>query len=104
MGKEVTANPGQVPYGYVRERGSKSWTIVPEEAEMVREIFSLRSRGMGYYKIAKALNAEGYTTRVGTPLTKMNIWLIVNNEQLYRGKKRIPRTSLWTQGSHEAIL
>jgi site-specific DNA recombinase len=33
--------------------------VVPEEAEIVRRVFTMLADGMGYLKIAKQLNAEG---------------------------------------------
>lgn len=54
------------PYGYraVQELDATgkalgtSWCIQPEEAEIVREIFKLRSHGQAYGQIAKSLNAK----------------------------------------------
>lgn len=39
--------------------------IVPEEADVIREIFDLYAQGLGIYKIAKTLEDEGIKTATG---------------------------------------
>lgn len=48
------------PYGYVKDPADKHKFLIDEPAaEVVREIFSMRSGGMGCPKIARALNEAG---------------------------------------------
>jgi len=95
--------------------------IVPEEAEIVRQIFGDYLSGMGRIAIAKKLNAAGIATQQGGPWKDPAIKQILQNEK-YTGnmllqktfsenhlskKKRINRGELpmvQVQGSHEAII
>ena len=49
------------PYGYVNDEEG-NLTIQPEEAEVVKKIFTLYLNGMGTYLIAKMLNEQGVPT------------------------------------------
>ena len=49
------------PYGYENDNGSM--VIVPEQAEVVREIFAACLAGKGTHAIAKELNARGLKTK-----------------------------------------
>jgi hypothetical protein len=53
---------GTVPFGYRPTRtgdGRSHRVIADDEAAVVRRIFTMAAAGIGYYKIATALNAEG---------------------------------------------
>jgi len=53
---------GAVPYGYDRNPNARTRLIVDEyAAAVVRKVFSLRVKGMGYNAIAGVLNKEGIT-------------------------------------------
>lgn len=53
--------------------------VVPEEAELVRRIFSLYLDGYGFQGIANLLNAEGQTSVLGNKWSKTAIEAIINN-------------------------
>jgi DNA invertase Pin-like site-specific DNA recombinase len=53
---------GGCPYGYrniIKPDGTKWWEIVPEQAEVVRRIFTMYASGAGSKTIAYALNDDG---------------------------------------------
>lgn len=52
---------GYPPFGYDNVDGKM--VIVPEEAEIVKEIFTMTINGMGSYVIAKELNKRGIRTK-----------------------------------------
>jgi DNA invertase Pin-like site-specific DNA recombinase len=95
--------------------------VVPEEAEIVRQIFADFLAGMGKIAIAKKLNAQGIATMLGGPWWENTIYNILRNEK-YIGdmilqktyyqdpitkKKRINRGELpqyHVKDSHEPII
>jgi DNA invertase Pin-like site-specific DNA recombinase len=95
--------------------------IVPEEAEIVRQIFEDYLSGMGKTAIAKKLNAAGIPTRSGAPWGANTVDNMLRNEK-YAGdlklqksfvsdhltkKKRVNRGELpmyLVENSHEAII
>jgi DNA invertase Pin-like site-specific DNA recombinase len=105
--------------GYRNQNGRLQ--VVPEEAEVVRQVFEDYLGGMGLLAIAKKLNASGFPTQYGGPWGMNTIRRILENEK-YTGdmllqktyrenyltkKKRdnhgeLPMTHV--QGSHEPII
>ncbi len=73
---------GTLPYGYVR-RG-KEIKINPQEAEIVRAIFTLDSQGKGHREIAASLNEQGHRRRNGTAWTQRQVSAILGRQNLYR--------------------
>ena len=72
---------GTLPYGYMRN--SKDIKKDPQEAEIVRAIFSFNGNKSGQ-EIADYLNEKGYSRRNGTEWTQRQVWAILNRENLYR--------------------
>lgn len=70
---------GCPPYGYVNNKGVME--IVPEEAEIVKRIFSLFLSGNGSYSIARTLNEEGIVTKRNGRWTSNTIVGILKNEK-----------------------
>jgi hypothetical protein len=68
---------GPLPLGYVK--GSKQPAVDPEHAPTVELIFALAFSGMPDSALARAVNAEGYRTRVGRPFDRRAIQAIVCN-------------------------
>ena len=67
---------GRPPYGYIRSEGNKH-QLLPEPfaASIIQRIFTLRTEGAGYAKIAGILNGEGifapwdyWNARMGKPI------------------------------------
>lgn len=97
---------GRAPYGYKAQNGQL--VVVPEEAELVREIFR-RKNNEPMLRIAEWLNDNGYRTRSGGHFYASHIKAILENENTYHGmyrygrgkeKKDVP----WVKGVHEPIL
>ena len=56
---------GRAPYGYLNNKEDKSLTVQPEEAAVVRRVFSAYQTGKGAKTIAEELNRAGVTHRGG---------------------------------------
>ncbi len=95
--------------------------IIPDEAEIVRQIFKDYNSGMGIMKIAKKLNEAGIPARTSDVWTRTTILYILANEKYtgdmilqktycpdFRTKKRVPNKGAVPQyevtGSHQAII
>lgn len=91
-----TANP---PYGYRRVYVGKlsSLEIVPEEADIVRQIFQMYADGSGCTIIERAINAMGAHGRRGSHFNRNTIRIILDNP-VYIGKIRWNRTSTVKSG------
>lgn len=105
MGRYATAREGKYaggkpPLGYKAENGKL--IIVPEEAEIVRLVFSLRKQGDTLMGIAEELNKRGYRTKKGNEFKHSAVQSILNNESTYRGNYRYGQEA--SQNTHEPIL
>lgn len=82
FGKRLNAQKGRVPrllYGYHRVDNFQL-AICPEEAQVVRKIFSLYvDQGLGCRTIAQQLNGLGYVTKQGCPWTPSAVHRILTN-------------------------
>lgn len=92
---------GRPAYGYTSVGGKL--VVVPEEAEVVREIFNLKNFGLTYREIAKILKHKGYKTRKDKDFAASTIQTIYNNKKLYLGYYRYGENE-WVLGVHESIL
>ena len=72
-------------FGYRVE--NRQLVIVPEEAEIVREIFRRFISGDAMFRIAKDLSARGIRTHRGNPFENRTVDYILNNP-VYLGKLR----------------
>ena len=72
-------------FGYRVE--NRQLVIVPEEAEIIREIFRRFISGDAMFRIAKDLSARGVRTHRGNPFENRTIDYILNNP-VYLGKLR----------------
>ncbi len=88
---------GNVPMHYNTMLGYRKGTdgkpeIIPEEAEIVKEIYHSYLTGMSLQQIADSLNARGITTKCGKSLWKSNkIQNILKNEK-YTGDALLQKT------------
>ena len=90
FGKRLNAEKGRVPnlvYGYDKTCGDYfHLRINPQEAEVVRQIFSwYTEEGYGAYSIAALLNARGLVTKRGCAWSQNSVCRILKNE-LYAGR------------------
>ena len=84
---------GRVPMGYTRtEEGVE---IVPDEAEIVRQIFSKRGASATLTVIADSLNKQGIKTRRGGKWHASSVRQILMNEDKYRGGFRWESEIRW---------
>ena len=104
MGKDARAKmglfhgSGNIPIGYSYEDGQ---LVIQEfEALQVRKIFEMYASGLGYAKIADALNEAGLKHRYGDWSRKTVRYAIQN--KIYVGM--IPHRGKWYKGIHEPIV
>lgn len=71
---------GSVPYGF-RRSSSGFYEIMPEEAEIVREIFRRVAAGEQYADICRDLNARGIRTRHGSAWNRSSFNTILHNRR-----------------------
>lgn len=93
---------GKAPFGYKVE--NSELIIDTYEAEVVKLIFEMRGRGLSYNHIAQELNNRELYTRSGGLWGMHQVWLVINNEQTYRGMYHYGKAKEWVKGKHEAIL
>lgn len=62
---------GFCPFGYTKTAGGVA--IVPDQAAIIRRLFSLHGDGATYATTAQALNDDGVTTPTGRPWTTATI-------------------------------
>lgn len=67
-------------YGY-RRTANFGFEVVPEEAEIIREIFSLYLSGDGFSNISKKLNDRGVLNEDGTPWKTKKVRYLLSNER-----------------------
>jgi DNA invertase Pin-like site-specific DNA recombinase len=73
---------GNIPYGYIRERGNIIINI--KEAEVVRKIYALAGVLRTGCAIAHDLNRQGILRRNGRPWTQRQVAKILERGRLYR--------------------
>jgi site-specific DNA recombinase len=77
-------NGGTPPLGYDVDPITKQYIINETEAEAVRLIFELYSKGMGYIKLTDEMNSRGFSTKTGRLFRKNSFESILVNEK-YKG-------------------
>ena len=78
-------------FGYQYDDEQRRYMIVPEEAEIVREIFTLYLGGMSAPDIARKLDAEGKRSTLGGRFDGGRIHILLASE-IYVGDLRIYKT------------
>ncbi|PEO37272.1 recombinase family protein [Bacillus wiedmannii] len=73
---------GRLPYGY-RDQ-DKKYVINEPEAEVVREMYDMYSKGIGYIGIAKYLNERGIPSKTGGKWQMSSVQRIIRNP-IYKG-------------------
>lgn len=105
MGREAKVKQGgyaggKPPIGYKVVDGEL--VVVPEEAKIVRLVFSLREQGGTLVWIADELNRLGYRTKSGKEFKHSAIQTILNNKETYLGHYKYGKDCVDNQ--HEPIL
>ena len=83
---------GKPPLGYDVDPETKRLVTNPEEAETVKLIFSMYSRGYGYSPILDKLHALGRRTKNGNEFQKNSLYSILSNPK-YQGMYVFNRSS-----------
>ena len=90
------------PYGFRYDSQTKNLAVVPEEAEVVREVFRLYfSDSRSMRAIADGLNARGVPTKMGRRWSKRQVFRLLHSP-LYDGTRHWE--GILTPNCHEAIL
>lgn len=92
---------GKPPLGYDVVNGEL--VINPEGAEIVREIFRMRTAGVTLQGIADALNEAGYRSRGGKLFRHSAVSAVLANEKTYRGVYRYGEGNV-VENQHDPIL
>lgn len=87
--KEGKPYGGSSMLGYKLEKGR--FTVVPDEAEIVRKIFDLYLAGNGFCKIARILTNEGIKSYTGKAWNKSTLGEIISNVT-YTGNLHLQKT------------
>ena len=85
------------PFGYRAE--NNILVPIPEEAELVRELFRRFTQGQGYLPLAKWLNAQGVRTHRGNPFEHRTLEYMLQNP-VYIGKLRWTPTGRTRRNYH----
>lgn len=102
--------PNNPPYGYrkVGHARDSRMEIVPEEAEVVRQIFGLYLRGLGFNRICNHLNDNGVPAQRGGPWARSSVKVILDNPfyagYVTWGRRRGAEERFIAEGQHEPIL
>ena len=92
---------GRAPFGYKVE--NHSLVINEREAEIVREIFSMKDGGSTYQAICDKLNSDGKVNRSGSKFQIGSVQSIYENRKTYQGFYKYGNYD-WVKGVHESIL
>ena len=87
--KEGKPYGGSSMLGYKLEKGK--FTVVPEEAEVVRRIFDLYLTGNGFCKICRILTDEGIKSYTGKAWNKSTVSEVISNIT-YTGNLHLQKT------------
>ena len=93
MEKGNAFGPG--PYGYklgIGENGVKQLQIVPEEAEVVRNIFNWYDSGFGIAEIARKLDEMGVPTKMKKPKWNDSVIGEMLKNDVYKGTLTLQKT------------
>ncbi len=92
-------NGSRTAYGYTY--ANSQFSIVQDQADVVRSIYGQWNDGKSMHKIADTLNAEGFTTASGKEWSQPQVRYILLNG-LYAGLTQWNETEV--AGSHPAII
>jgi site-specific DNA recombinase len=91
---------GSAAYGYDLINGHL--VVNERQAEIVRQVFTMRQLGMTFHGIAEILNVQGIPTRKGAKWTRTQVWEMVQREEFYKGT--YIHGSVVAVGQHQPIL
>ena len=85
---------GRLPYGYLRVE-SGGLRVDPQQARIVRRIFTLRAEGLTLRAIAARLNQRHYASPQGAHWHHSSVAAVLANEMYYRGMLRGASAVCW---------
>ena len=94
---------GIPPLGYNIDPESRKLIINEEEAESVRIIFDMYSKGYGYSAILDKLHEQGKKTKAGNEFQKNSLYSILSNPKyqgMYVYNRCSAKTSVGTRNTH----
>lgn len=80
-------NGGKVPFGYVYDKQTKTFSILEDEAKTVRLIYALYESSKSLVTVSKALNERGIKTRNGSEWSPTTVHTMLSNP-FYSGTYR----------------
>lgn len=89
-----------MPFGY-RQDARPEFVIDEDEARVVRMMYELYAGGMGYTKLARQLNEQGFKTRAGYPWRDSGVVKILTSEK-YVGDVLMQKT--FTDSEHRSQI
>lgn len=92
---------GRAPYGYEIKGGQ--YSIIEDEASMVRIVFEMLDNGSTLQDVADKLNDLGFMSRKGKRFQPSQIRSIRDNRPVYEGKYKYGDME-YVDGVHEPIL
>lgn len=92
---------GVCPFGYRYADDKKSVVVDPDEAQLVRFMFTEGQKGKSLSEITDALNGRGHQTRRGNAWTRGSVRAILRN-RFYVGE--LQHQGRVIAGSHEPII
>lgn len=84
-------NGGRVPYGYCYDKQTKSFSVDPEKAEIVRQMANKYEETHSLISIVKMLNEQSIPSPSGIDWNPNGVWKILTNTW-YSGKYHYNRT------------
>lgn len=80
-------NGGKVPYGYSYDKKSKTFSIIEDEAKIVRLIYSLYESEKSIVRVAQIMNSRGLKSRAGNDWSPTAVHNVLSNP-FYSGTYR----------------
>jgi DNA invertase Pin-like site-specific DNA recombinase len=88
-----TSMGGQSAYGY-RAAGKGALHVDAHEARLVARTFDLAGTGITLERVAELLAEEGFRTRKGTRIARMQVLRLLRREGVYRGQAPVNHVEL----------
>lgn len=92
---------GVCPFGYQYSTDKKRVEVNPEEAAIVKQMFTEGQKGKSLGQLADFLNGKGYKTRRGCEWSAGNVQVILRN-RFYVGELQHQGKTI--QGNHEPLV
>ena len=88
--------------GYTKDENGEL-VIVPEEAEIIKLIYTMYDQGFGIYEIRRALRKEGYKTVSGCDYWHLSTLQSILRNEKYKGDTLLQKTFTIDYLTHKAV-